>query len=284
MTVMMIENEAAALKAAKKYLQKEESGALKLKELAKTIVSNLLDKKATDDGNDDKTTNKQTKQVRAWIEQSSKFEVNKKMVSLKSKDKSSRKRTISPETPVAEKASNNSKKSKKNISSSSSSTQKDMDQWRVENKIVVLDYTQQDEQGQSLSKQHNENPAFYPWTSFEHAAASGAIDNACSIDAALIRQCTGAGNKFLKPSPIQSQAWPILTSQADNGSSGRDIVGIAETGSGMCNTFHSFSILGFKKSRSHMIRECVLYLLLCYSRKNTGLCVACTFRHGSRRS
>jgi DEAD/DEAH box helicase len=241
----MIENEAAVLKAAKRYLQKEESGALKLKELAKTVVSDLLDKKVNDDAND-KTTKKQTKQVRAWIEQSSKFEVHKKMVSLKSKDKnnkdeksSSRKRTISPETPSADdkassssSSSSSSKKSKKNNSGSGSSnnTQKEMNQWRIDNKIVLLDYTQQDEQGQLLSKQHNENADFYPWTSFEHASA------ATCIDAALIRQCTGAGNKFLKPSPIQSQAWPILTSPSSvNGSSGRDIVGIAETGSGTCN-------------------------------------------------
>jgi hypothetical protein len=240
MTVM-IENEAAALKAAKKYLQKEESGALKLKELAKTVVSDLFDKKVSDDDDkDDKTTKKQTKQVRAWIEQSSKFEVHKKMVSLINKDKKNRKRTISPQSPDEElhraasnTSSSSNKKSKKNSGSSGSSgnTQKDMDQWRVDNKIVLLDYTQQDEQGQLLSKQHNENPDFYPWTSFDNALAAAAC-----IDAALIRQCTGAGNKFVKPSPIQSQAWPILTSQSLCGATtrGRDMVGIAETGSGTC--------------------------------------------------
>lgn len=255
MTVM-IENEAAVLKLAKKYLQKEESGALKLKELAKTVVSDLVDKKVNDDDDDndyDKTTKKQTKQVRAWIEQSSKFEVRKKMVSLKNKDKKNpRKRSssISPETSAEEleqtttTTTNNNKKSKKNSGSSSSNTQKDMDQWRVDNKIVLLDYTPQDEQGQLLSKQHNESPDLYPWTSFEHASAT-----AC-IDAALIRQCTGAGNKFAKPSPIQSQAWPILTSQSVCGTtttSGRDMVGIAETGSGTCDSFSFFSCIEQKK-------------------------------------
>jgi superfamily II DNA/RNA helicase len=44
---------------------------------------------------------------------------------------------------------------------------------------------------------------------------------------------------YIRPTPIQSQAWPILLT-------GNDLVGIAQTGSGKTLSVRTFSSVGFQ--------------------------------------
>lgn len=98
--------------------------------------------------------------------------------------------------------------------SSDSSTANTLDavSWRKKNKVVVVQEPTED--GASHLSAAS---TLVPYQTFD--------DDACQrhINPALLRKCTADG--FAAPSPIQAQAWPILLS-------GRNLVGIAETGSG----------------------------------------------------
>jgi len=59
--------------------------------------------------------------------------------------------------------------------------------------------------------------------------------------AADVLECTSA---FKKPTPVQSQTWPIILSD-------RDVIGIAETGSGKTLAFGLPAITKFKSSQRH---------------------------------
>jgi hypothetical protein len=83
--------------------------------------------------------------------------------------------------------------------------------WRLKHKIVVLPTVEFDN-ADSLQM----DPQMFPFPTFSSCKAS--------LGDALVTHCTKA-NSFQKPSPIQAQAWPILAT-------GKDLVGIAETGSG----------------------------------------------------
>jgi hypothetical protein len=83
--------------------------------------------------------------------------------------------------------------------------------WRLKHKIVVLPTVEFDN-ADSLQM----DPQMFPFPTFSSCKAS--------LGDALVTHCTKA-NSFQKPSPIQAQAWPILVK-------GKDLVGIAETGSG----------------------------------------------------
>jgi len=186
----------AAVKAAKKSLKRQESGQMKLKELAKTVATKVGDESVTH------------KHVKRWIQDSSKFAVDGKVVSLK------RKRSMSPQDKATKKSR-----------TTTSSDVKSACEWRKDNKIVIM-HAKDDEDGQKMTKQLNQTPEYFPFTSFDSAKTS--------IAPALLQQCT-QGNGFSEPSPIQAQSWPILTQQV-NGRK-RDIVGIAETGSGKTLAF-----------------------------------------------
>ena len=220
----------AAVKAAKKSLKKSD-GPIKLKELAKSVVLKLKDDSSV-------------KQVQAWIEKSSKFDINGKLVTLKS---SKRKRAKSPKDPLGELA-RAAKKSKKSSSSSNSKDQpQDSDSvaaWRKENKIVLMHATD-DKVGKEKTKEINRNPIYYPFNTFDSPATQGAFHSA------LIEQCTKV-NGFAKPSPIQAQAWPILTQS--HTTRARDVVGIAETGSGKTLAF-ALPALSAMSSSSNNVRS-----------------------------
>jgi ATP-dependent RNA helicase DBP3 len=204
-----------ALKAAKKSLKKQESGQMKLKDLAKTIAGKLGDESVS------------SKKVKQWIEESSKFSVDGKVVSLK------RQRSKSPKDPKEEltKASKKAKISdNEEDTGASAAVPKEVKgpaKWRESNKIVVM-HTTDDEEGQAMTKKLCEMEQYFPFTSFE---APGCKEG---LSAALVKQCT-TGNGFAHPSPIQAQSWPILTQTVEGRK--RDIVGIAETGSGKTLAF-----------------------------------------------
>lgn len=201
-----------ALKVAKKMLKKEES--MKLKELSKVVAKQL----------DDDGSTVSHKTVKKWIEKSDdKFSIDGKKVSLTSK-----KRSSSEAAAASIKDSNNSsskhpkKKARKSTTGDSNNNSLgSVEEWRTKNKIVIKHH-RDDDAGQKESKRIQQDTAYFPYTTFD--------DCSDGIVSSLIRQCTDA-NGFQKPSPIQSQAWPILMQHQ------RDVVGIAETGSGKTLAF-----------------------------------------------
>jgi len=235
----------AAIKAGKKILKRQDSGgSMKLKALAKEVATKI-------DHDCHKT-------VKKWIKKSNKFDVSDcgKHVSLAGSkpggagggaEKKELKRKHSSlggdgnsddadksHSSSSKKKSKKDKKQKKENQSSSSAASgpaldsSNVDQWRKDQKIVLMD-AHDDEDGKAATKVVNANKAYYPYSTFD---APGCV---AEIDPILLKQCTQV-NKFVKPSPIQAQCWPVLLHSGDDGKR-RDIVGIAETGSGKTLAF-----------------------------------------------
>lgn len=207
----MVES-SAALKVVKKSLKKQDSKSMKLKALAKAVAKEL---------GEDKISSKLLKQ---WVQESSKFTLDGKMVSLA--DKKRKSGTESPQTVITKKPKLVEEESDddKNNTSDSSDAPKDLKsirEWRNKNKIVIKHETED----MDLAKVLNQEPGYFPFTTFDSKECKAALA------APLLRQCT-EGNGFTKPSPIQAQSWPILL-----GKPPKDIVGIAETGSGKTLAF-----------------------------------------------
>ena len=198
------------LKAAKKSLKKQDS--IKLKTLAKMVAEQM----------GDDTCHKMVKKL---IQKSETFFVEGKDVSLSKKKKKKKKRTVVTPNYSDELLSAPTKKARKE--SSSASHQSPVKEWRKNNKIVVM-HAKDDEEGMDETKKINEDDSYFPYQSFDDPVCKKVMAES------LLRQCT-EGNGFTKPSPIQSQAWPILMSKK-NGRK-RDVVGIAETGSGKTLAF-----------------------------------------------
>jgi ATP-dependent RNA helicase DBP3 len=226
------------LKAAKKSLKQQDSGQMKLKELAKTVIDKVSDENVT------------VKMIKAWILESSKFVVDGKFVRL------SRKRSVSLKIPtegnmtaVSTKKAKKSDDSKVEVGGAAN--------WRTKNKIVIMHSTD-DETGQQTTRSLNADTLLFPYTSFE------STDCKKAIGAALLNQCTKA-NGFDKPSPIQAQSWPILT-QLNNGRK-RDIVGIAETGSGKTLAFALPALSAMSEDTSTRKRRLPRMLVLAPTRE-----------------
>mmetsp|Transcript_1168 Transcript_1168/g.3323 ORF Transcript_1168/g.3323 Transcript_1168/m.3323 type:complete len:633 (-) Transcript_1168:1060-2958(-) len=242
----------AAIKAGKKILKRQDSGgSMKLKSLAKEVAT--------------KIDHDCHKEVKKWIKKSDKFDVSEcgKHVSLagsksgggggdaEKKKELKRKRSslgggsgsgddADKSSSSGKKKSKKDKKQKKEKQSSSAPAataaatsgstldSSAVDQWRKEQKIVLMD-AHDDENGKAATKVVNANKAYHPYSTFD---APGCV---AEIDPILLKQCTQV-NKFVKPSPIQAQCWPVLLHNGDDGKR-RDIVGIAETGSGKTLAF-----------------------------------------------
>jgi len=90
--------------------------------------------------------------------------------------------------------------------------------------------------------------AFQPLLTFEQARAAltrRVCEEGLAADASpehLASSFLAATRGFARPTPIQSQCWPILLAQ-------RDVVGIAETGSGKTLAFLLPSLLHIKKTQ-----------------------------------
>jgi len=203
----------AALKVAKKALKKHIASTpdepMKLKALAKLVTEKLKD--------EGKTSHKV---IQKWIvDAADTFAVDGKNVSL-TKDR--KRKESSSENIATEDVDKKSKKAKVE----DVPTMKDessVKEWRQTHKIVVK-HAKDDEDGKKESEKINKDSAYYPFLSFDDVQCKS------SIASSLLRQCTEV-NGFSKPSPIQAQAWPILLQTTKNGRK-RDVVGIAETGSG----------------------------------------------------
>lgn len=210
-----------ALKAAKKALKKAES--MKLKDLVTTVVKKVKNDEIT------------AKDVQKWIENSSKFQIDDKVVTFK------KKRSKSPKDPQEE-LNKSSKKSKKNPPVAEPTDEASVAAWRKENKIVVMHMTDDMEKTKEIAK----SKPYYPFSTFD----------ACSDSIAepLIAQCTKV-NGFAVPSPIQAQAWPLMLTKDGQK---RDVVGIAETGSGKTLAFALPCLSSMAKKKHKLPRMLVL--------------------------
>ena len=200
-----------ALKVAKKSLKKQDTKSMKLKVLAKLVSDSVGVDKATH------------KMVKKWIKASDTFSVEGKKVFL-----SKRKRDSSVPALLSDKKARKSNDIEATPTWSSQESLEDISKWRKENKIMVMDY-RDDETGKQETTRLNESPTFFPFSTFDDAKCQEVLAGS------LLRQCT-EGNGFKRPSPIQAQSWPIMMSKRDDGCQ-RDIVGIAETGSGKTLAF-----------------------------------------------
>jgi len=97
-------------------------------------------------------------------------------------------------------------------------SQEEAIQWRTKHKIII-----QDPQSSKNTTDKDEPTLQIPLTTFSSFRCRQLIN------ATLIQQCV-EGKGFSKPTPVQSQCWPILLN-------GRDIVTISETGSGKTLAF-----------------------------------------------
>lgn len=206
------------IKTAKKALKRQESGSMKIKSLAKTVMEH------------DKVTLNCKETVKKIIGESDLFEVDGKMVVLVNKKSSSgsgsgsengadgsssSKKRKSVETDegttdgediadkkAAKKAKKAAKKAKKEKESkkSSSASSSDPDAiaaWRKSNKIVLKD-SRSGEEGAEATKALSGNSSYFPLTTFEECEGI--------VNSKLIEQCVKV-NGFQKPSPIQAQCW-----------------------------------------------------------------------------
>ena len=169
---------------------------MKLKSLAKTLLEKF-------ESDDEVPSCKNT--VRKWIEESDVFEVDGKMVMLKSKKRKSSDDEESAGDDV--KKAKKAKKDKKKKESSSSvdatpaaADNESIQEWRKKNKIVLKD-SRTGEEGAEATKKLPGNQQFYPFQSFNDCAEK--------IPDQLLKQCTEK-NGFQKPSPIQAQCWVSL--------------------------------------------------------------------------
>lgn len=225
-------DEEKVLKTAKKLLKKHDSESMKLKALAKLVAEKLGDKE-------------NHKKVKKFITKSDKFSVNEKEVSLSKKKKRDDSEANASSAP--------SKKARtgKESDSSAAESPASIEQWRKDNKIVLM-HSKDDEEGISETKKINSNEVYHPLTTFDSCKSM--------IENSLIRQCTEA-NGFQKPSPIQAQSWPILLHKK------RDIVGIAETGSGKTLAFSVPALSSMVKNRPASSRRLPSMLVLSPTRE-----------------
>ena len=205
-------------KATKKHLKRSD-GPVKLKELCKAVVSAFPNRS---EGTTDSVQRALVKQVKKIIQETdSLFQMDGKFVSLR---KISKKRRSTPDL----KSSTDPIDTESGIVNNSGKKAKcapinmNVPDWRKEQKVVIL-HSRDDDEGMIQSTLLQKDSQFFPWITFDESV------NSKKLHSSLLRHCIDAC-KFSKPSPIQSQAWPILTM-------GRDMVGIAETGSGKTLAF-----------------------------------------------
>jgi hypothetical protein len=184
--------ERKVIKAAKKTLKRQESGSMKIKSLAKSVIE-------ASSSNDAIPNCKDT--VRKMISDSDVFEVDGKTVTLKKKrssvgsiDSSSKKKSDDDE-PKTKK----SKKSKPDSAKAPAEDEASIVTWRKDHKIVIRD-SRSGPEGAEATKLLAKNELYFPFQTFD---SRNCVE---VLNAKLIEQCTKV-NGFEKPSPIQAQCW-----------------------------------------------------------------------------
>ncbi|KAI7826382.1 P-loop containing nucleoside triphosphate hydrolase protein [Kickxella alabastrina] len=127
-------------------------------------------------------------------------------------------------------------------SKSDSKDKKDTSQKPVAASAVTI------EQAKEFYEKHNisvtGDDSFMPFLDFKQAPFGHELMSACS--------------KFSKPTPIQSACWPVVTAA-------RDVIGIAETGSGKTYAFALPAIHFLKEKYGHRAQKCAKPLVLVVS-------------------
>lgn len=212
----------AVIKAAKSLLKKND-GSMKLKKLSRCIHDKI--------GNNGGDENKSTKKIKKIIKSSNIFQVDdNKIVTVQKKRKSVEDNDDEKANGKKRKDTDTKTNKKQNTASTSLSNFESVVEWRKDNKIVVMHCSDDEKE---LTNQLNRRESYFPYTSFTQPEC---LQN-LSID--LLNHCTNA-NGFIKPSPIQAQAWPIMSAMEGSNTTiqkGSDMVGIAETGSGKTLAF-----------------------------------------------
>ncbi|KAL7518971.1 hypothetical protein ACHAWX_003768 [Stephanocyclus meneghinianus] len=214
--------ERKVIKAAKKTLKRQDSGSMKIKSLAKSIIEEST-------SNGDIPNCKDT--VRKMISEASHvFDIEGKTVTLKKKKRGSSSSIsgISKTPDEEETRRKTSKKAKTDSAKAHLDDEAAVLTWRKDHKIVLKD-SRNGPEGAEATKLLETNSLYFPFQTFDSPKCVE------ELNASLISQCTKV-NGFVKPSPIQAQCWPILLHVDSNGRH-RDVVGIAETGSGKTLAF-----------------------------------------------
>lgn len=238
-SVSPVPDKKVVVKAAKKALKRQDSGAMKIKALAKTVADKIDAKNNSDgEGAEQQKEGVCVKSVRKMIEDSGKFDVEGKTVTLAAKggDKKKRKKGDGDSDGADGGSGNESpkKRQRKEAPASSGSAAGggggDAMAWRKEHGVVLRGCPQASkEEQQEADTTISGDPSYAPWSGF------GAAGGDAKISAPLLRWCTEE-RKFETPSAIQAQSWPILMSKGSDGRR-KDMVGIAETGSGKTLAF-----------------------------------------------
>lgn len=176
--------ERKVIKAAKKALKREESGSMKIKSLAKSVI----EKSSKGDIPNCKDT------VRKMISESGVFEIDGKTVTLKKKKKRDKSDEDEPKAKKSKKSGDETTKASDDIASVQS--------WRKEHKIVLKD-PRSGVEGAEATKLLDKNSLYFPFQSFDSPSCND------ELNASLIEQCTKV-NGFTRPSPIQAQCWVSL--------------------------------------------------------------------------
>lgn len=177
-TLVAEDTERKVIKAAKKTLKRQESGSMKIKSLAKSVIEK------SSNGNIPNCK----EIVRKMISGSDLFEIEGKIVTLK------KKRDKSDDDEIKKKKARRSKDS-----SIKSPDAADVQSWRKEHKIVLKD-PRSGPEGAEATKLLDKNALYFPFQTFDSPSCAD------ELDTSLIEQCTKV-NGFKKPSPIQAQCW-----------------------------------------------------------------------------
>jgi len=149
----------------------------------------------------------------------------------KSKDK---KRKVESETNGHSKSEENGRPIKKSKTSAAESPISESDRQRI---------SEEWRQKESISLSGDDIDSFLPFLTFEDA--DGKFPE---------KAMTLIKGKFEKPTPIQSQCWPILAAK-------RDVVGIAETGSGKTLAFLLPALLHIQQSTGGKSKDPIVLIL-----------------------
>ncbi|KAJ2000374.1 RNA-dependent ATPase, partial [Coemansia thaxteri] len=134
--------------------------------------------------------------------------------SEKSKDKKDKKRSASNDLDSTKDENKSSVKKRKSDSSSDANVQPAPAKRAVSTGSVTLAAAKAFYEANNISVSGDDS--FMPFLEFSQAPFGSELLRACA--------------KFSKPTPIQSSCWPVITAS-------RDVIGIAETGSGKTYAF-----------------------------------------------
>ncbi|KAJ2006791.1 RNA-dependent ATPase [Coemansia thaxteri] len=162
--------------------------------------------------------------------------------SEKSKDKKDKKRSASNDLDSTKDENKSSVKKRKSDSSSDANVQPAPAKRAVSTGSVTLAAAKAFYEANNISVSGDDS--FMPFLEFSQAPFGSELLRACA--------------KFSKPTPIQSSCWPVITAS-------RDVIGIAETGSGKTYAFALPAIHWLQQTHGDRAKKCKKPLVLIVS-------------------